>query len=201
MTFRSVRFVALALLALPAGCGVLDSGEDGGSGGGEPTSWEEQAAVIEGIVNYRAERPELLEPTTHTEEPVPYEVLPPVGGQHHPAWQNCNGEVYGEPVVNEHAVHSLEHGAVWITHRPDLPADQVSALAERVGGTEKLFMSPYPELDAPISLQAWGYQLEVDDAGDERIDEFIRALRVNASLEGPTVPCDGGIPNTAAAGR
>jgi hypothetical protein len=191
MTLRSWWPAAVALLAALAGCGILDSDGDGT----EPGSWEEQAAAIEGVVNFRAERPELLD-QTHTEDPVTYEVVPPVGGQHSPVWQNCNGEVYPAPVANENAVHSLEHGAVWITYRPDLPADQVSALADRVSGTEKLFMSPYPDLDAPVSLQAWGYQLKVDDAGDDRIDAFIRALRVNASPEGPTAPCDGGLAAT-----
>ena len=47
-------------------------------------------------------------------------------------------------------------------------------------------MSPFEGLDTPISLQAWGYQLKVDNADDSRIDEFIKALRVNASIEGPS---------------
>ena len=42
-------------------------------------------------------------------------------------------------------------------------------------------MSPVDDLDKPISLQAWGYQLKVDNADDARIDEFIKALRMNAS--------------------
>jgi hypothetical protein len=57
-------------------------------------------------------------------------------------------------------------------------------------------MSPFPELDAPISLQAWGYQLKVNDAGDPGINEFIRTLRTNASLEGPTARCDAGVATT-----
>jgi hypothetical protein len=175
------------LLAAVTACDESDGGEaEPGSG-----DWQAQAAAIEGIVDYRTERPDMLT-RDHVDGAVAYEVLPPVGGDHNGVWMNCNGEIYTQPVPNESAVHSLEHGAVWITYRPDLPADQVTALAERVQGQEKMLMSPYPGLDAPISLQAWGYQLKLDDAGDERIDAFIRALRVNASLEGPTIPCDGG---------
>ena len=55
-----------------------------------------------------------------------------------------------------------------------------------------VFMSPYPGLDKPISLQAWGYQLKVDNADDGRIDEFIGALRENATQE-PGAVCSGGI--------
>ena len=58
----------------------------------------------------------------HTTEPVEYPQNPPVGGDHNPVWQNCG--YYDEPVRNENAVHSLEHGAVWITYQPDLPQDQ-----------------------------------------------------------------------------
>jgi uncharacterized protein DUF3105 len=179
--------VALLVPTVLGGCGVVEQQDEPAAG-----AWEEQAAAIDGITNYRADRPELLT-RDHTDSDVSYEVLPPVGGDHNPVWMNCDGVVYPLPVPDESAVHSLEHGAVWITYRPDLPADEVGELAGRVAGLSKLFMSPYPELDSAISLQAWGYQLKVDDAGDDRIDEFIRALRINASLEGPTVRCDGGL--------
>jgi hypothetical protein len=122
---------------------------------------------------------------------------PPVAGPHNEAWQNCQGTVYEAPIANEHAVHSLEHGAVWVTYNPDtLPADQVADLAGMVQqGGDRLMISPYPGLDAPISLQAWGYQLKVEDASDPRINEFIRILRSNATLE-PNATCGGGITTT-----
>jgi hypothetical protein len=183
--------VAMAALCLASGCGLLP--EDDSPIG--PRSWEEQAAQIDGIVNYRQTDPDMLT-RRHTEEPVEYPIRPPVGGDHFPVWQNCQGDVYQAPIADETAVHSLEHGAVWITYRPDLPDDQVTALADRVGGNDKMLMSPYPNLDAPISLQAWGYQLRVESAADERIDAFIGALRVNASMEGPDVTCAGGITAT-----
>jgi hypothetical protein len=164
-------------------------------------SWEDRAADIEGIVNYREKDPTSLEYEQHQQGPIKYKYSPPVGGSHNGDWQNCMGDVYEAPIANEHAVHSLEHGAVWVTYRPDLPKDQVEMLAKRVRSVEKTMMSPYEGLDSPISLQAWGYQLKVDNADDERIDEFITALRVNASIEGPTISCAQGITATGTTPR
>ena len=49
----------------------------------------------------------------HVDGPVSYPQTPPVGGAHSSTWQNCG--VYSAPVRSENAVHSLEHGAMWIT--------------------------------------------------------------------------------------
>jgi hypothetical protein len=88
----------------------------------------------------------------------------------------------------------MEHGAVWITYRPDLPAAQVEKLASKVRGNDFMLMSPYTGLDKPVSLQAWGFQLKVDSVDDSRIDEFIRDLRQNASKE-PQATCGSGSGN------
>jgi hypothetical protein len=101
------------------------------------------------------------------------------------------GDVYTEPIADEHAVHSLEHGAVWVTYKQGLPADQVNKLKSKVEGKEFMLMSPISNLDKNISVQAWGYQLKVDNANDKRIDEFIKDLRLNASME-PGAACSGG---------
>lgn len=127
---------------------------------------------------------------SHQFTPVNYAQTPPVGGAHHPTWQQCG--VYAEPITNEHAVHSLEHGAVWITYQPDLPADQVQTLADITRrGTHRL-LSPYPGIDSPIVLSAWGVQLRVESANDPRINDFIRKYE-----QGPQTPelgasCRGG---------
>src|SRR4029079_6621862 len=62
----------------------------------------------------------------HVAGSILYAENPPIGGQHNVVWQNCG--IYDAPIHNEHAVHSLEHGAIWITYRPDLAADQVQKL-------------------------------------------------------------------------
>ncbi len=118
----------------------------------------------------------------HNDGTIRYEQSPAFGGEHANAWADCTGTVYPSPIRQENAVHSQEHGAVWITYRPDLPGDQVDALRKRVDGVEQMLMSPYPGLKSAVSLQAWGHQLFVDSASDARIDEFIDDLRLNPTV-------------------
>lgn len=113
-------------------------------------------------------------------ERVAYDQSPPFGGPHDAIWANCMGVVYSDGLRTENAVHSLEHGAVWITYNPDeLDADQIATLSSKVEGEQYMLMSAYPGLDSPISLQSWGHQLKLDSADDPRIDHFIAALRLN----------------------
>jgi hypothetical protein len=165
-----------------------------------PQTWQDKAEEISGITDFRKTDPKLVDTRSHKSGSIQYAQQPPVAGDHNVSWQNCMGDVYDAQIANENAVHSLEHGAVWVTYRPDLPKDQVDALASKVKGQEFTMMSPYPGLDKPISLQAWGYQLKVDNADDQRIDEFIRALRVNATQE-PGVGCSGGVTATGTTPR
>jgi hypothetical protein len=162
--------------------------------------WDKRAAAIDGIVDYRNSPDKSLTVREHAQGPITYSVNPPVGGKHNPTWQNCMGDVYDMPIANEHAVHSLEHGAVWITYRTGLPADQVEQLAKKVRGNEYMLMSPVDNLDRPISLQAWGWQLKVDNANDGRIDDFIKALRNNAGPE-PGASCAQGVTATGTTPR
>jgi hypothetical protein len=46
----------------------------------------------------------------HIKGPIDYRQCPPVGEDHAPIWQICG--FYPEPMRNETAVHSMEHGAV-----------------------------------------------------------------------------------------
>ena len=118
---------------------------------------------------------------THVTTTVKYPQSPPDGGSHNAVPQTC--QVYTSPIANEHAVHSLEHGAVWITYRPDLPPAQVNALATLVKGNPYRMLSPFPGLKNAISLQAWGRQLFVSSASNSRITKFL-----DAYTAGPQAP-------------
>lgn len=116
--------------------------------------------------------------------------LPPAGGTHDPVWQNCG--VYDQEVEIKHALHSLEHGAVWITYQPELPADEIQKLAQYATNQSYILVSPYPGLQSPIVLTAWGVQLELETAFDERITEFIAAYQNGPQTPEPGATCAGG---------
>jgi hypothetical protein len=111
---------------------------------------------------------------------VAYDRFPPVGGPHDAEWAACNGVVYNTAVRNENMVHTLEHGAIWITYNPDtINADDLDILKTLVNGKQYITLSPYPGLTSKISLQAWAHQLMLDSASDERVRQFITALQRN----------------------
>ncbi|MGI8680314.1 MAG: DUF3105 domain-containing protein [Jatrophihabitans sp.] len=111
---------------------------------------------------------------------VKYDSTPPRGGNHNAFWADCSGTVYKAPIANENAVHMLEHGAVWIAYNAgQVNGAGLKTLQGFVAGVDRMALSPYPNLDAPISLQAWGYQLKVKSADDPRIPQFIGLLKNN----------------------
>ncbi|MDA8611332.1 DUF3105 domain-containing protein [Candidatus Pacebacteria bacterium] len=136
---------------------------------------------IEGVQEY--ERPD----RAHTEEDVDYELSPPVGGPHDPIWLDCNASIYDEEVRNENAVHALEHGAVWITYNSSTTPEQIDTLKSKVRGYT--FMSPYETQPSTIMLTAWGHQLSLDSADDERVDLFLQKFRQGAQTPEPGATC------------
>ncbi|MBI4901957.1 MAG: DUF3105 domain-containing protein [Actinobacteria bacterium] len=126
----------------------------------------------------------------HVDGPVSYKQTPPAGGPHAAVWQNSG--IYSSPVPNENAVHSLEHGAIWITYRPDLPANQVTELRGDVTGQPYGLLSPYPGLPAPVVATVWGVQLTVQDASDPQLKAFIAKYADGSQAPEPRGECTGG---------
>jgi len=116
----------------------------------------------------------------HTTDSVDYPQTPPVGGPHSAATLACGA--YDAPVRNEEAVHSLEHGAVWITYQPDLDTAAIADL-DRFARQSEVLVSPYPGLDVPVVLSTWGTQLRLDTVDDATITQFIGAFKNKTAPE------------------
>lgn len=128
---------------------------------------------------------------SHVETPISYPQNPPVGGNHAWIWLNCG--FYDMPVPNENAVHSLEHGAVWITYRPDLPEDQIDSLRQMAQRQTYILVSPLPDLSTPVVASAWGWQLRLDSVDDPRLKEFVRTFRLGQQAPERGGGCTGGV--------
>jgi hypothetical protein len=126
----------------------------------------------------------------HVETPVSYEQTPPAGGAHNPAWLNCG--IYTEPVPNENAVHSLEHGAIWVTYDPSLGDSELEALRSKLPSSY-VVLSPFEGLPSPIVLSGWNVQLQVDKADDERIPAFFEEYWKSQDAPEPGATCTGAI--------
>jgi hypothetical protein len=142
------------------------------------------AAALDGMVSYNNLS------RAHSEAPQQYPQTPPVGGTHSAVWQNCG--IYDQPVRNENAVHSLEHGAVWLTYRPDLPAASIETLRSLARGHSHVLLSPYPDLLQSVVATAWGLQLPVNDAADPRLPLFISRYEKGPQTPEPGAICSGG---------
>jgi hypothetical protein len=126
----------------------------------------------------------------HSEAPQTYEQTPPAGGVHSAVWQNCG--IYDQPIRNENAVHSLEHGAVWIAYQPDLPATIIERLRGLARNHTHVLVAPYPNLPEPVVATAWGIQLPLNDAADARLPLFISRYEKGPQTPEPGAVCTGG---------
>jgi len=133
-------------------------------------AWRSLRPALEGLTRFSG-----VQRSHNVEANFPEGGLPPVGGVHPPSWQTCG--IYNSPVEAGLAVHSMEHGAVWIAYHPELPVEEVNALKAQAAGDQWVLMSPYPDLDAELVLNAWSVQLSLDSADDERIAQFIARYR------------------------
>jgi hypothetical protein len=113
-------------------------------------------------------------------EPITYTNYPPTSGRHYPGTAEY-GFSYKE-IAEGFLVHSMEHGAVVLYYRPDLPEsvkEKIRKLFTQIppdkDGLVKLIAVPYPKLQTPMAVAAWTRLLPLSDFDFEQILAFYRA--------------------------
>jgi hypothetical protein len=129
-----------------------------------------------------------IESAGHTLGTVDYGRDVPAGGDHSPVPLICG--FYPDPVPNENAVHSIEHGAIWIAFDPHLSSTDRAAIKHVVLTQDKVFASPVPGIKNPIVVTVWGRQLRPASIDDPSVASFITTFRDTAP---ELVPCTIGI--------
>lgn len=128
-------------------------------------------------------------PRGHEEGPLVYDRYPPAGGVHSPHWWNAG--IYDEQFPVKKAVHTLEHGAVWISYHPDIPMEEVESLRGLVRGRTCTLLAPavYGAQKSKVAAVAWGYALETDDVTDPRLNQFIARFERGPEAPEPGAAC------------
>ncbi|MFL6205254.1 MAG: DUF3105 domain-containing protein [Acidimicrobiales bacterium] len=169
---RSLALFGAALLLLAA------CGDDGGSApatarhGDVESPSKVLGEADEGIDGVHAVRV-TYDPPVHAEGHIDYGLRPPAGGLHNPIWWNCG--FYDQPVPDENVGHDLEHGAVWLSYAPDLPAAGVELVHDLARRNPKVLAAPYDGLPEGVEVvaTAWARQLRLDSVTDPRLAAFV----------------------------
>jgi len=122
----------------------------------------------------------------HVAPGAPLEVVagqPPTGGPHYPIPENP--AILSRPADDGKAIHSLEHGIIWITYRPDLltakDLEVLTAVAQE--HARDVLMSPRPGNNAAASLASWGRRLNLASPISRQAVEAFVVTNVNQSPE------------------
>lgn len=107
------------------------------------------------------------------ESHVAYNSNPPTSGPHTDDGVAGAG-IHEKQVADELLVHSLEHGAVIVSYKADLPQNQVEKIKNAFNGASgKKIMVPRKNLDVPVALTSWNYLLKLKTIDERQIQAFI----------------------------
>jgi hypothetical protein len=108
--------------------------------------------------------------------------FPPAGGPHF--INPLPGGVYDTPIEDGRAIHSLEHGLIWITYKPEaLSESQLKALKDLTGDRRRdVILSPRPQNNDAVVVTSWGQRQIVGPGNTDEIKKFIES-NLNRSPE------------------
>lgn len=180
--------VAIVTALVVGGVVLVRSQDDGGSTTADSSNPGHWTTGKDGVKTWSSKLSQ-----THVTKTVKYPMTPPAGGDHDARWMNCNGDVYTKELNNMNAVHSLEHGSVWVTYTSKAKKADVEALAAKVKQTPYTLMSPYESQAAPIMLTAWGHQRTVTSASDPNVATFFETYVQGEQTPEKGATCSGGL--------
>jgi len=103
-----------------------------------------------------------------------YTSNPPTSGPHY--GQTARSGFREEIIPDQHIIHNLEHGDVWIAYHPRI-GDKIKKELKRFGAA-KVIITPREDNETDIALAAWGrldtFDIENNTLPVERIKDFIK---------------------------
>ena len=110
------------------------------------------------------------------EEHAPYTTNPPSSGPHYDTPEPWG--IKSAPITDEYAVHSLEHGTVWITYLPDkISRDELKQLESIANKYRRIILSPRPANDSLVAVVSWGRIQKFNQFDADKINLFAERNR------------------------
>lgn len=109
---------------------------------------------------------------------LPYNSNPPTSGWH---WINpADWGVYDRPLVDEQAVHNLEHGGIWISYKniDETTLGNLKKIAKN--NSQSVILSPRETNDSNIVLASWTRIESMETYDESKILEFISRNKNNS---------------------
>ncbi|MEK7636485.1 MAG: DUF3105 domain-containing protein [Patescibacteria group bacterium] len=107
----------------------------------------------------------------------PYNSNPPTSGPHYVEW--AMDRFYERAIPDEHLVHNLEHGDIWISYKPSI-SDDVKKRLKKIAGS-KVVVTPREANTEDIALMAWthldSFNIENGTLDTVRIKDFIKRYK------------------------
>lgn len=149
-----------------------------------PTSTSRDVST-EALLGTTVEATDAATDRIHVTDPAEMRILegePPTRGPHFAVPQSVG--VYQQQVPDGNAIHSLEHGIVWITYNPALVDEDMINQLEDLGdefGSDAI-VAPRPENASAIAAVSWGQILKLDSFDKAQLDDFVKT-NVNRAPE------------------
>lgn len=126
-----------------------------------------------------------LGPATHIDTADKLQIpegFPPAGGPHF--INPLPGGTYTDPVEDGRVIHSLEHGLIWITYKPDQVNEAQLKAIKKIADdhSRDVVLSPRPLNKDAVVLTSWGQRQVIEPSDTKAINEFISA-NLNRSPE------------------
>lgn len=114
-----------------------------------------------------------------------YNSNPPTSGWH---WGDgtAGPGIKDKEVPDELILHSMEHGAVVLWYKADLPKAEVESIIKVFNeASGKKIMMPRKNLDVPVALTSWNYLLKLKTIDGNQIKAFIETNSNRAPEKAP----------------
>lgn len=115
---------------------------------------------------------------------IRYNSNPPSAGSHYAT--TAHAGIYDTPPADGNLVHSLEHGAVILWYKTDLPKEEIEKLKKIFNETSgKGIMTPRQSLDVPVAVSSWGRVLKLQAIDEAQIKAFFETNNNRAPERAP----------------